>query len=126
MLLRSNDHDLTTVISDGISFIGSYSKDSFAHSCIIREGNSSTAVLTHISNILGPAATSQRYSNEIKTQLKQAEQWGSCHTEHDGGYANAGYYQRLLDPSRGVNLLMYRGSTNEKYLIKYVVVDVDL
>ena len=122
----SNDHDLATGISDGISFIGSYSKDSFAHPCVIREGGSSTATLTHISDIIGPAATSQQYSSEIKIQLKPAEKWGSCHTEHDGGYTNAGYYQRLLDPSRGVNLLMYRGSTNEKYRIKYIVVHVDL
>ena len=91
-----------------------------------------TAVLQHshkfitILVLLTPTVTSQSYSSEIKIQLRPAEQWGFCHTEHDGGYTNVGNYQRLLDPSKGLYLEMYRNDASEKYCIKYIVVDVDL
>ena len=59
-------------------------------------------------------------------QLKPAEQWGSYHTEHDGGYTNVGNYQCLLDPSNGLYFEIYRGGAQEKYHIKYIVVNVDV
>ena len=94
----SNDHDPTIRISDGISFIGALVADRHTQPCRIIEGDSSTAVLTDRNHITGPTVTSKRYSSEIKIQLKPTEQWGSCHTEHDGGYTNVGNYQCLLRP----------------------------
>ena len=122
----SNDHDPSIGISDGMSFIGAFAPDRQSNPCDIREGNSNTAILTQINAIVGPTVTSRRYSSEIKIQLKPAEQWGSCHTEHDGGYTNVGNYQHLLDPSRGLYLELYHDAANEKYPIKYIVVDFDL
>ena len=122
----SNDHDPTIGISDGISFIGINAPDRKSHPCYIREGNSSTVLLNHVNVNNGPTVTSQRYSSEIKIQLRPVEQWGSCHTEHDGGYTNVGNYQHLLYPSKGLQLEMYREHGPEKYRIKYIVVDVDL
>ena len=122
----NNDHDPSIGISDGMSFIGAYAPNRSSYPCRIREGNSNTAILTQINDINGPTVTSRRYSSEIKIQLKPAELWGSCHTEHDEGYTNVGNYQRLLDPSRGLYLELYHDAANEKYPIKYIVVDVDL
>ena len=122
----SNDHDPTIGISDGTSFIGAFVVDRSTTPCRIKEGGSSTTVLADVNHITGSTVTSRRYSSEIKIQLRPAEQWGSCHTEHDGGYTNVGNYQRLLDPSKGLQLEIYRGDANEKYRIKYIVVDVDL
>ena len=98
----SNDHDPSIGISDGISFIGAFVADKASRPCHIVEGGSSTAVLTNTNCIDGLTVTSRQYSSEIKIQLKPAEQWGSCHTEHDGGYTNAANYQYLLDPSKGL------------------------
>ena len=123
----SNDHDPNIGISDGKYFIGFHAGDNQAHPCIIEEGHSSTPVftLTNLNN--GPAVeNSAHYSSEIKIQLKPAEQWGSCHNEHDGGYTHAGNYQHLLDPSNGLYFEIYYNHANEKYRIKYIVVDVDL
>ena len=125
-LASSNDHDPDIGISDGILFIGARIHDRSSIPCFIVEGESITAILTNINTIGGSTVTSRRYSSEIKIQLKPAEQWGSCHTEHDEGYTNAGNYQHLLDPSRGLHLEIYRHSANEKYCIKYIVVNVDL
>ena len=124
----SNDHDFGFGISDGASYIGIYAADGINRPCIIREGASNTAWLTQISDATaGPTVTAtQPYSSEIKIQLKPAEQWGSCHTEHDGGYTHVGNYQRLLDPSNGIYFEIYRGGAHEKSRIKYIVVDVDL
>ena len=122
----SNDHDPNIGISDGKYFIGTHVADRYGHPCLITEGDSSTTVLTSTKHIAGPTVTSRRYSSEIKIQLKPAEQWGSCHTEHDGGYTNVGNYQRLLDPSKGLQLEIYYHRAPQKYRIKYIVVDVDL
>ena len=122
----SNDHDPTIGISDGTSFIGVHAGDRTTAPCLITEGGSSTTVLANVNHIYGPSVTSRHYSSEIKIQLRPAEQWGSCHTEHDGGYTNVGNYRRLLDPSKGLQLEIYRNDADEKYRIKYIVVDVDL
>ena len=113
-------------ISDGSSFIGVYVPDRHFNPCLIRDGDSSTAVLSGINGISGSAVTSKRYTSEVKIQLRPAEQWGSCHTEHDGGYNHAGSYQHLLDPNKGLHLEIYRGNASEKYRIKYIVVDINM
>jgi len=129
----SNDHDPVIGISDGNSFIGVVAYDRHANPCCITEGDgptegdSSTTILKNINTICGPTVTSRRYSSEIKIQIRPAETWGSCHTEHDGGYTHTGNYRHLLDLSKRLYLMMYRGNdANEKYRIKYIVVDVDL
>ena len=121
-----NDHDPTIGMSDGTSFIGVHVKDRIPNPCYVLEGKSGTALLNHLTVSNGATVTSRRYSSEIKIQFRPAEQWGSCYTEHDGGYTNVGNYRRLLDPSKGLQLEIYRQGTNEKYRIKYIVVDVDL
>ena len=69
---------------------------------------------------------SRKYSSEIKIQIKPAERWGSCHTEHDEGYVNIQDYQPSLDLSKALYFETYRQHIGEKYRIKYIVVDVDL
>ena len=59
-------------------------------------------------------------------QIKPSEQWGSCHTEHDGGYVNVQNYQPSLNLSKSLYFEFYRDHATEKYRIKYIVVDVDL
>ena len=89
----SNDHDPSIGISDGRSFIGIKADDRTSLPCRIEDGDSSTSILKNVHQIVGPTATSPHYSSEIKIQLKPAEQWAPCHTEHDGGYTNMGNYQ---------------------------------
>ena len=122
----SNDHDLIIGVSDGRYFVGFTAHDRAASPCDHYEGDSDTDVLQNGNRISGPVVTSRRYSSEIKIQIKPAEQWGSCHTEHDEGYTNIASYQRTLDPSKGLYLEWYRQGYNENYHIKYIVVDVDL
>ena len=123
----SNDHDPVIGISDGKYFIGFIAHDRHPHPCDALEGDSSTVTMQNIPALIhGPGVTSRRYSSEINIQLKPAEQWGSCHTEHDEGYTNVGNYQRHLDLSRGIYLEVYHKDAPENYRIKYIVVDVDL
>ena len=123
----SNDHDPTFGISDGKSFIGFVAYDRHAQPCKHHEGDITTDRLQNTSYVEGPVAKSRRYSSEIKMQIRPVEQWGSCHTEHDGGYTNIASYHRLLNPSKGLYFEWYRGNdANEKHHIKYIVVDVDL
>ena len=75
------------------------------------------------SRLSKPSISSRKYS---KIQLRPAEQWGSCHTEHDAGYTNVGNYRHLLNPSEGLYFEVYHKDAHEKYRIKYITVDVDL
>ena len=121
-----NDHDPFIGLSDGKFITGFHAEDRYSHPCAIKEAEITDKILKHIIHTDGPAVTSRLYSSEIKIQLKPAEQWGSCHTEHDGGYTHAGNYQHLLDPSRGLYFEIYYNHATEKYRFKYIVVDVDL
>ena len=78
--------DVSYGISDGKYFIGVHAGDRDNYPCDILEGDSSTTIFDYSNYIRGPTVTSWHYSSEIKIQLKPAEKWGSCHTEHDGGY----------------------------------------
>ena len=100
----SNDHDPNIGISDKASFIGIHASDRDTNPCLLIEGDSSTGSLKHINFVNGPTVTSQRYSSEIKVEIKPVEPWGSCHTEHDGGYTNGGSYKRSPNPSKGLYL----------------------
>ena len=122
----SNDHDPTIGISDGTSFIGFIAHDRSEFPSDTLEGAINSNIIQNPIHPQGPSVTSRCYSSEINMQLRPAEQWGSCHTEHDGGYTNVGNYQRLLDPSKGLYFEVYHKDAHEKYRIKYVVVDVDV
>ena len=122
----SNDHDPFIGVSDGRFFIGFIATDRSASPCDHFEGDSNTDVLQNVYRINGPSVTSWRYSSEIKIQIKPAEQWGSCHTEHDEGYTNIANYQRTLDASKGLHLEIYRDASNEQYQIKYIAVNTHL
>ena len=123
----SNDHDPNIGLSDGKYFIGASVSDRASIPCNIVDGGSNTAALTSIIySTGGPTVISRRYSSEVKIQLKPTEQWGSCHTEHDGGYNHAGGFRYLLDPSKGLHLEIYRDHAAEKYRIKYVVIDINM
>ena len=124
---NSDDHDLIIGVNDGMSFIGFRACDKAASPCNHFEGDSNnTDVLQNINTVNGPVVTSRRYSSELKIQIRPAEQWGSCHTEHDEGYTNIANYQRILDPSKGLYHEIYHENAYEQYHIKYIVVDVDL
>ena len=123
----SNDHDPVIGISDGKSFIGFIAHDRHSYPCDALEGDSSTDTMKNIPTLIhGPLVSSRRYSSGIKIQLKPAEKWGSCHTEHDGGYTNVANYQHSFDLSGGLYVEIYHKDASEKYRIKYIVVDADL
>ena len=125
ILASSEDHDPSFGISDGTSFVGFVTNDRHSQVCRHFEGTSGlTLTSTHI--VDGPTVTSGRYSSEIKIQIRPTEKWGSCHTEHDEGYTNIANYQHLLDLTKGLHLEMYRGDPNERYRIKYMLVDISV
>jgi len=126
----TKDHDIIFGISDGTSFIGFQAPDKDNYPtispCLKHEGDVGQNVLKNLKGGNGPLVTSRKYSSEIKIQIKPSEKWGSCHTEHDGGYVNIQNYQTSLDFSKALYLEVYREHVAEKYHIKYIVVDVDL
>ena len=127
----SGDHDIIFGISDGVSFIEfiAYDKTNYPNKspCHKFEGKiASTTLQSDIQEGNGPLVASRKYSSDIKIQIKPTEKWGSCHTENDEGYVNVQDYQHPLDLTKALYFEVYRHDPNEKYRIKYTVVDVDL
>jgi len=129
-LADTTDHDIIFGISDGTSFIGFIAPDKGNYPnlspCYKFEGDVGQNILKNTKTGTGHLVTSRKYSSEIKIQIKPNEKWGSCHTEHDGGYVNIQNYQPSLDLTKALYLEVYHADIGEKYRIKYMVVDVDL
>ena len=127
---NGGDHDITLGVSDGVSFIGFQAHDKNNYPsispCFKLEGRVVSTTLQNTQQGNGPLVSSRKYSNEIKIQIKPTERWGSCHTEHDGGYVNIQEYHPTLDLSKTLYFEVYRQNVPERYRIKYIVVDVDL
>ncbi|XP_065892616.1 uncharacterized protein [Dysidea avara] len=126
----SNDHDPSFGISDGERFIGFYLLDNrITNPCYKVEGDNVNNVLTnrvHERSDAKLSNPSQGYSSEVKIQIKPCEKWGSCHTEHEGGFVFIVNYQRNLDLTKGLYLEVYRTHAGEIYRIKYITVNVGM
>jgi len=79
-------------------------------------GQTGDEILLNAIQINSPTVVSRSYIYKIKP----AEQWGSCHTDHDEGYTNIANYQYLVDLSKGLYLEMYHGGAHKRYQIKYI------
>ena len=64
-----------------------------------------------------------RWNNDT---TQPAEQWGSCHSEHDGGYTNVANYKHSFDLSSGLYVEVYHKNASKKYCMKYIEVDTNL
>ena len=130
-LANSIDHDPIFGISDGESFIGFMVRDRDYYSlfspCHKIEGKVVQTALKNVRYGSGPlvSSNSRTYSSEVKIQIKAAEKWGSCYSEHDGGHVNIQDYQASLDSTNALYLELYHEDAPEKYRIKYMVVDID-
>ena len=127
----NQDHDIAFGISDNTSFIGltqfDRAVDLNVPPCRSIEGDRINGILENrviLSD--GPPAVSRNFSSETTLRIRPAEQWASCHTEQDDGHTVIGNYQRVLNPSNGLFLEMYRNQPAEVYRIKYIATDVEL
>ena len=129
-VVAEQDHDPRFGISDGKSFIGFFMTDKgnwdITSPCHGIEADIVNKILSNVKRGIGHLVSSQKYSSEIRLQIRPRERWGSCHTEHDEGYTNTAKYQHHLDLSQGLYLEMYRADAGEKYRIKYIKVGIEL
>ena len=129
-LADSIDHDPVIGISDGENFIGFMMRDKGNYPtlspCHNLEGKVMPSLLKDVQRGSGPLVSSRTFSSEVKIQIKPNEKWGSCHTEHDGGYVNNQDYHMSLDLTKALYFEFHREQATENHRIKYIVVDVDL
>ena len=126
MWADANDHDPSFGISDGERFIGFHVPDnSGTSSCYKTEGDNVNNVLTNRAHsravlVLSNQILHKGYSSEVKIQTKPCDKWGSCHTEHEGGFVFIANYQRNLDLTKGLYLDVYHSDVGEIYCIEYI------
>ena len=131
-LANSQDHDIVFGVSDNTSFLGFIQFDNpldlGVTPCRSIEGDLEQGTRIFQNRVIsnGVIVASNMYSSEAKMYIRPAEQWGSCHTEQVEGTTNVASYQRILDLSQGLFLMMYRNTPTEVYHIKYIETDVQL
>jgi len=129
-LPETGTNDILFGVSDNTSYVGFTQVDAKAYRslspCLHEEGDKGNRILLNSMVTNGARVSSDQYSGEIKMQFRPAEQWGSCHTEHEEGYTNIANYQHLLDLSNGLHLEIYRYNPEGIYRIKYISASVEL
>ena len=112
------DHDPRIGITDG----------SYYNQFIILDSSSVTS-----SSPCVPNGYSSFENNRI-TELKVAGQatmtfdpfhrFGSCYTAQDGGYVNTAKFTYQMDITKGLDLVIHRGTYSETYNFYYVLVEI--
>ena len=131
----SSDYDYNPIfeINDGEKYIGFQigtpdNINGTKYPCHIYEGNDVNNMLKYRAYKSNGHKLSSNFvgnSSEIKIQIKPCENWGSCHTEDEGGFVFIANYQYNLDLAKGLFLNMERNDDAKSYHIIYITVDVD-
>ena len=111
------DSDLRIGISDGVNVNRFYIRDS---------GNYATFPPCHV-------AEGSRENNLVTTRTASSQftflfspfyKYGACSSAQDGGYLNVGTFNNQVDPTNGINLVIYREHAPEQYKFNYFHVEI--
>ena len=123
------DSDITYGVSDGDNFIGFEAVDRANYAvkapCSGAEGKSGEA-LTAVKalNKKIPLPGASFYPPQFVFTLKLDQPWGSCFTQHGGGFIKTAKYTKQLMPSQGVTLEVYKKHARESVGIKHITITV--
>ena len=115
--LVTTDNDVRVGISDGSNY-----KNQF----IVGDTQTSYACYpdggSHEANTASEAISF--YPGEVTFLFQPFYKYGSCYTGHNGGHVNVATFSSTLDPTKGLNLLVNRGSSSEQYRFYYFMVEI--
>ena len=50
--------------------------------------------------------------------------YGACSSAQDGGYLNVGTFNDQVNPTMGINLVIYRSGAHEQYRFRYFLIEI--
>ena len=111
------DSDPRIGISDGVNvnrfFIADTGNYGRTAPCGIDEGS-------HEDN----RVTTRRVSSQFTFLFSPFYKYGACSSAQDGGYLNVGTFNKQVDPTNGLSLLIQRGDALEQYQFNYFLIEI--
>ena len=71
----------------------------------------------------GNRVTIRRVSPQFTFLFSPFYKYGACSSAQDGGYLNVGTFNNQVDPTNGLNLVVYRQHAPEQYKFSYFLVE---
>ena len=68
--------------------------------------------------------TTRRVSSQFTFLFSPFYKYGACSSPQDGGYLNVGTFNKQVDPTNGLNLVVYRHHAPENYRLHYFLVEI--
>ena len=67
--------------------------------------------------------TTRRISSHFTFLFSPFYKYGACSSAQDGGYLNVGTFNKQVDPTKGLSLVVYRDGLHEQYKFSYFLVE---
>ena len=69
--------------------------------------------------------TTRRVSSQFTFLFSPFYKYGACSSAQDGGYLNVGTFNKQVDPTNGLSLVIQRGDdTSEQYQFQYFLIEI--
>ena len=69
--------------------------------------------------------TTRRVSPQFTFLFSPFYKYGACSSAQDGGYLNVGTFNKQVDPTNGLSLVIQRGDdTSEQYQFQYFLIEI--
>ena len=112
----SGDSDPRIGISDGVNVNRFYIVDTGNyrdHSpCYVVDGSHENKLVT-----------TRRVPPQFTFLFSPFYKYGACSSAQDGGYLNVGTFNKQVDPTNGLSLVVYRDGAHEQYKFNYFLVE---
>ena len=68
--------------------------------------------------------TTRRVSPQFTLLFSPFYKYGACSSAQDGGYLNVGTFNKQVDPTNGLSLVVYRAHAPENYQFRYFLIEI--
>ena len=113
----SGDSDPRIGISDGVNLNKFVIVDTHNYAtlppCYVTDGTRENKLVT-----------TRRVSSQFTLLFSPFYKYGACSSAQDGGYLNVGTFNNQVDPTSGLNLVIYRSGAHEQYRFRYFLVEI--
>ena len=116
----SGDSDPYIGISDGVNVNRFYIVDNSNYGGGAPCGIAPAAEGSHENN----RVATRRVSPQFTFLFSPFYKYGACSSAQDGGYLNVGTFNNQVDPTNGIDLVIYRSDANEQYRFRYFLVEI--
>ena len=68
--------------------------------------------------------TTRRVSSQFTFLFSPFYKYGACSSAQDGGYLNVGTFNKQVDPTTGLSLVVYRDDAAENYQFRSFLIEI--